>query len=247
MTDEKKLNSNNNKRVGVEFISGSLSGAVTRFFVAPLDVVKIRFQLQNTTKTGNKLYTGVFQALTKVTKEEGFRALWKGNLSAELLWISYAAVQFSTYTQILALIDKNYRGGHSFLFNGITSSFLQIVPQMAFQFTFYESFKYILVNYSNDKNQALKNPFNQFFCGLLSGAFSKFLVLPFDVVKKRLQVSNKAKYSIIQCMSDLYKNEGGIKSLFKGGVPSIMKAGLAAALSFTFFEQSKLFFLKIFK
>ena len=31
------------------------------------------------------------------TQEEGWLALWKGNLSATYLWITYAIVQFSVY------------------------------------------------------------------------------------------------------------------------------------------------------
>ncbi|KAK5583863.1 hypothetical protein RB653_005467 [Dictyostelium firmibasis] len=306
-------NSNNNY-VLVELIAGSFSGALTRFIVAPLDVVKIRLQLQRTHinhsrgVTEKVNYRGIAHTMNRVIREEGIRSLWKGNLSAELLWISYAAVQFSTYNQIIGFLDPEYRrnqqksnqnidennktnykpspsitmiggasagvvstivsypfdiirtnivnnhgkinflqtfqsiikrsGGYSNLFSGINSSLFQIVPQMGFQFTFYESFKFMSNKYTSSVNNN-NNPLNQFTCGLLSGGLSKFLVLPFDIVKKRLQVNEKVGYGMKSCIKDLYYNEGGVKSFFKGGTPGIVKAGLAAALSFTFFEQSK--------
>ena len=42
-------------------------------------------------------YAGVLQALRLVVREEGVRSLWKGNLTAELLWGAYMASQFFIY------------------------------------------------------------------------------------------------------------------------------------------------------
>ena len=41
-----------------------------------------------------------------VNQEEGFFALWKGNLSATYLWITYAIVQFSVYGILKRLSEK---------------------------------------------------------------------------------------------------------------------------------------------
>jgi len=86
-------------------IAGGLSGGVTRFLIAPLDVIKIRFQVQVSSSVPK--YRTVPQAVRVIIKEEGFRALWKGNLTAEYLWIAFAAAQFATYHATVDLLPHS--------------------------------------------------------------------------------------------------------------------------------------------
>jgi solute carrier family 25 thiamine pyrophosphate transporter 19 len=44
-------------------------------------------------------YRGVWQSLKLIAREEGFRALWKGNLSAEYLYLAYGALQFYAHRE----------------------------------------------------------------------------------------------------------------------------------------------------
>ncbi|RKP04808.1 mitochondrial carrier domain-containing protein [Thamnocephalis sphaerospora] len=89
-------------------VCGSGAGVVSRFVVAPLDVVKIRFQLQSTRRHTVSLqhepkstikYHGVLQSLRTIAREEGFYALWKGNLAAEYLYLAYGALQFFAHRE----------------------------------------------------------------------------------------------------------------------------------------------------
>jgi len=75
-------------------VAGASAGGIARMISAPFDVIKIRFQLQS---QQNRKYTSIVQSLQRVVKEEGILSLWKGNLSASYLWISYMMVQFSIY------------------------------------------------------------------------------------------------------------------------------------------------------
>ncbi|XP_072260027.1 mitochondrial thiamine pyrophosphate carrier [Pyxicephalus adspersus] len=80
--------------------AGSLSGLVTRALISPLDVIKIRFQLQIERLTGNGIhgkYSGIVQAARLILKEEGLSGFWKGHVPAQLLSISYGAVQFVSF------------------------------------------------------------------------------------------------------------------------------------------------------
>lgn len=77
-------------------VSGSLSGFVTRILVCPLDVIKIRFQLQIehlSRSDPNAKYHGILQAARQILQEEGPTAFWKGHVPAQLLSIGYGAVQ----------------------------------------------------------------------------------------------------------------------------------------------------------
>ena len=79
-----------------DLIAGAISGVAARMISAPFDVLKIRSQLKVDSKMTNSALS-VIQSFNEIIKTEGFLALWKGNLSATYLWITYALVQFTTY------------------------------------------------------------------------------------------------------------------------------------------------------
>ena len=104
-----------------EALAGAWAGAVARTTIAPLDVIKIRFQVQREAVSSSSSssspsssaaaaavlggaqrskavgkYRGVVQALTCVVKEEGVVGLWRGTVPGLLLTIPYTAVQFFT-------------------------------------------------------------------------------------------------------------------------------------------------------
>lgn len=84
---------------GDHAVAGAVSGMVTRALIQPLDVLKIRFQLQiePTTRRGGGLYHGIFQSLFTIAKSEGPSALWKGHLPAQALSVGYGVAQFWSY------------------------------------------------------------------------------------------------------------------------------------------------------
>ena len=84
-------------------IAGGSAGLVARMLTAPFDVIKIRFQLQG---PGEAKYKSMLQAFRTVIEEEGILALWKGNLSATILWVTYMSVQFTIYGVLKRLGEK---------------------------------------------------------------------------------------------------------------------------------------------
>jgi solute carrier family 25 thiamine pyrophosphate transporter 19 len=90
-------------------IAGSLSGFIARCLTAPFDVLKIRLQLQfNERVLNNKTkYISLIQGFSTIVKEEGVLSLWKGNLSASYLWVSYSMIQFASYGSILRLLEND--------------------------------------------------------------------------------------------------------------------------------------------
>ncbi|EIM82114.1 mitochondrial carrier [Stereum hirsutum FP-91666 SS1] len=84
-------------------IAGATAGVVSRFCIAPLDVVKIRLQLQTRShpqlNPGDKppIYRSTLSTFRTILKHEGITAFWKGNIPAEFLYLGYGAVQFTTY------------------------------------------------------------------------------------------------------------------------------------------------------
>lgn len=62
-------------RAVLDASAGALAGCIARFVTGPLDVIKIRFQVQLEPIKGaagvQSKYTGFAQALTTILKEEG--------------------------------------------------------------------------------------------------------------------------------------------------------------------------------
>jgi len=79
------------------FNAGVTSGIVTRAIITPLDVLKIRFQLQTTAKSNHAKYQNLLQASRLILKEEGLSAFWKGHLPAQMFSMLYGGLQFATF------------------------------------------------------------------------------------------------------------------------------------------------------
>jgi solute carrier family 25 thiamine pyrophosphate transporter 19 len=81
--------------------------------IAPLDVIKIRLQLQihslsdplSVRSIDGPVYKGTLGTLKQILREEGLTGLWKGNIPAEAMYLAYGGVQFSAYTYMSHLLD----------------------------------------------------------------------------------------------------------------------------------------------
>ena len=81
--------------------------------IAPLDVIKIRLQLQvhslsdplSTHGIQGPTYKGTLGTLKYILREEGITGLWKGNIPAEAMYLCYGSVQFSAYKYISTLLE----------------------------------------------------------------------------------------------------------------------------------------------
>ncbi|RMJ07731.1 Mitochondrial thiamine pyrophosphate carrier 1 [Fusarium euwallaceae] len=95
--------------------AGAIAGLVSRFVVSPLDVVKIRLQLQPFSLSDPlaplreaPAYRGTFATLKHILKHEGITGLWKGNVPAEMLYVCYGAVQFTTYRSTTVFLQTAF-------------------------------------------------------------------------------------------------------------------------------------------
>ncbi|XP_038845322.1 mitochondrial thiamine pyrophosphate carrier-like [Salvelinus fontinalis] len=91
-------------------LSGSAAGMVTRALISPLDVIKIRFQLQIervSSRHPEGKYWGLFQASRCILAEEGLPAFWKGHIPAQLLSVCFGAVQFASFEFLTEMTHKS--------------------------------------------------------------------------------------------------------------------------------------------
>ncbi|KAL0254303.1 mitochondrial thiamine pyrophosphate transporter [Diplodia seriata] len=105
--------------------AGAIAGLVSRFVIAPLDVIKIRLQLQvhslsdpttHPSARGGPIYKGTLGTLKHILREEGVTGLWKGNVPAEALYLCYGSVQFLAYrttSSFLSSLSAPGRGANN--------------------------------------------------------------------------------------------------------------------------------------
>lgn len=83
------------------FFAGGFAGAVARTATAPLDRIKLLFQVQAMASSGTSgvAYTSLGQAAAKIYQEEGILAYWKGNGTNIIRIFPYAAAQLAANDQ----------------------------------------------------------------------------------------------------------------------------------------------------
>jgi adenine nucleotide transporter 17 len=88
----------------------SIAGCVNVMLTNPVWVVNTRIKLQKTNSPGElPAYTGTFQGLQKVYREEGLEGLWRGVIPS-LALVSNPAIQFAAYERLKRIYIKLNRG-----------------------------------------------------------------------------------------------------------------------------------------
>jgi solute carrier family 25 (adenine nucleotide translocator) protein 4/5/6/31 len=97
----------------IDLLSGGTAAAVSKTAVAPIERVKLLLQVQDASATiaKDQRYKGIIDVLVRVPKEQGFAALWRGNLANVIRYFPTQALNFAfkdTYKRIfMDGVDKN--------------------------------------------------------------------------------------------------------------------------------------------
>jgi solute carrier family 25 (adenine nucleotide translocator) protein 4/5/6/31 len=80
-----------------DFMIGGVSAAVSKTVVAPIERVKLILQVQDANKNipADKRYAGIGDCFARVTKEQGFASLWRGNLANVIRYFPTQAINFA--------------------------------------------------------------------------------------------------------------------------------------------------------
>lgn len=117
---------NDIKTFFIEFLMGGVSAAVSKTIAAPIELIKLRLQNMDAMIKAGTLttpYAGISDCASRVTKEEGVKALWKGNGTNVLRYFPTQALNFAfkDYFKRLFGRDKN-RDGYWIWFLGNLAS-----------------------------------------------------------------------------------------------------------------------------
>ncbi|XP_071957362.1 ADP/ATP translocase 2-like [Antedon mediterranea] len=95
-----------------DLAAGGIAAAISKTAVAPIERVKLLLQVQAASKqiTADQQYKGIVDCFSRVTKEQGFFSLWRGNLANVIRYFPTQALNFAfkdKYKQIfLNNVDK---------------------------------------------------------------------------------------------------------------------------------------------
>lgn len=97
MGDRKPVKGFDAKKFAIDLASGGTAAAISKTAVAPIERVKLLLQVQDASKSiaVDKRYKGIMDVLIRVPKEQGFWALWRGNLANVIRYFPTQALNFA--------------------------------------------------------------------------------------------------------------------------------------------------------
>ncbi|KAI5283353.1 mitochondrial thiamine pyrophosphate transporter [Ascosphaera aggregata] len=179
--------------------AGAMAGLISRLVIAPLDIVKIRLQLQihpfaePQSASAAKTYNGVFSIIRTIIRDEGLTGFWKGNISAELMYVGYGSIQFGAYATL-----------HKYLLEKGSDT--------------RSSGKECRGNPSTVKvKEKGIIGVESFIAGAVSGGTATIFTYPFDLLRTRFaaQGNDRVYISIVNSIKSIHRDEG-LKGFFRG-------------------------------
>ncbi|KAF5452358.1 hypothetical protein F2P56_027364 [Juglans regia] len=265
------------KQAVISTTAGAISGGISRMVTSPLDVIKIRFQVQleptsswamlPSNWSGTSKYTGMFQATKDILREEGLAGFWRGNVPALLMVMPYTAIQFTMQHKL-----KTFAAGSS-----KTEDHIRLSPYLSYvsgslagcaatvgSYPF-DLLRTILASqgepkvYPNMKSALVDIVRTRGFRGLYAGLLPTLVeIVPYaglhfgtyDTFKRwtmieglqrhpryGTRVEHHAYRNMFHAVSQILQLEGWA-GLYKGIVPSTVKAAPASAVTFVAYEYT---------
>ncbi|KAF7025689.1 hypothetical protein CFC21_037849 [Triticum aestivum] len=198
------------RRALVDTAAGAISGGISRTVTSPLDVIKIRFQVQlePTAKwgvlrrdvSGPSKYTGLMQATKDILREEGLPGFWRGNVPALFMYMPYTAIQFTVLHKL-----KTFASGSS-----RTEDHLHLSPYLSY------------------------------VSGAIAGSAATVGSYPFDLLRTILASQGEPKVypNMRSALVDIVQTRG-VRGLYAGLIPTLVEIIPYAGLQFGSYDTFK--------
>ncbi|KXH27327.1 hypothetical protein CSIM01_02611 [Colletotrichum simmondsii] len=136
-------------------------------------------------------------------------------------------------------------GGISALYRGIIPTVAGVAPYVGLNFMVYEYVRKYLTP-EGDKNPSAVR---KLLAGAISGAVAQTCTYPFDVLRRRFQINTMTgmgyQYKGITDAIRVIITQEGVKGLYKGIVPNLLKVAPSMASSWLSFELSRDFLVSL--
>ncbi|KAK3305320.1 mitochondrial carrier domain-containing protein [Chaetomium strumarium] len=136
-------------------------------------------------------------------------------------------------------------GGFTALYRGIVPTVAGVAPYVGLNFMTYEFVRQYLTLDGEQNPSAVR----KLAAGAISGAVAQTCTYPFDVLRRRFQINTMSgmgyQYKSIPEAVRLIVAQEGIKGLYKGIVPNLLKVAPSMASSWLSFEICRDFFVSL--
>ncbi|CAI0412157.1 unnamed protein product [Linum tenue] len=250
-----------------QLLAGGLAGALSKTCTAPLARLTILFQIQGMHSNVATLEkASIWHEASRIVREEGVRAFWKGNLVTIAHRLPYscggmAGITAATTTYPLDLVRTRlaaqtnvlyYRGiGHALqticreegvlgLYKGLGATLLGVGPNIALSFSVYESLRSLWQSQRPDDPTVAVS----LACGSLSGIASSTVTFPLDLVRRRKQLEGAGGRArvyttgLFGIFKHIIKTEG-FRGLYRGIMPEYYKVVPGVGICFMTYETLK--------
>ncbi|KAI9810396.1 MAG: hypothetical protein M1827_006282 [Pycnora praestabilis] len=130
-------------------------------------------------------------------------------------------------------------GGIRALYRGIIPTVAGVAPYVGLNFMTYEAVRKYLTP-DGDKNP---NAVRKLAAGAISGAVAQTCTYPFDVLRRRFQINTMTgmgyQYKSIWDAITMIVSQEGLRGLYKGIVPNLLKVAPSMASSWLSFEMTR--------
>lgn len=205
-------------------LAGGTAGIIAKSVVAPMDRIKILYQVSS----AQFHILDIPRAVRHIIQDEGFSALWKGNMATMIRIFPYSGIQFMVFDRIR----------HFFLHEqhetaGVGAAAKQLAPA-----------------HHQQQQQQQRNvtkwgltPIESLVAGMIAGTISVICTYPLDLTRAQLAVLKKQKQhylnqSFWSVLTDNYKCRG-IPGLFRGIAPTLLGILPYSGVAFALNEQGK--------
>ncbi|KAF9156657.1 mitochondrial thiamine pyrophosphate transporter [Linnemannia schmuckeri] len=238
-------------------LCGASAGVVSRFVIAPLDVVKIRLQMQTQRKDLSTLlkrkggssgiesvasaasrqprYKGMFSGMALIVREEGIRGLWKGNMAAEYLYLTYSGIQFLVYQQTKVFLKKSadMSAQKAVAVKSIGSSSTSTTAGTV-------TGTVVAAPLSAFSTVAGSSAVQSFVAGANAGIVATACTYPFDLLRTRFAIQRDVKVytGIIQACGHIYRADG-IPGFYRGMSPALIQVVPYMGIMFGSYDSLK--------
>ena len=212
------MDSGNGLTLGAEVLAGACAGASQVVFTNPLEIVKIRLQVQGealrvAAAAGADAPNVKPASAVQIMRELGITGLYKGVGACLMRDVPFSAIYFTLYAHLKT--DVFHEGAPVFSAEGKPTTKKRL------------------------------EPLELLSAGVLAAMPAAFLGTPADVIKTRLQVTARAGQQTYSGIADAGRKilrEEGWRAFFKGGLARVLRSSPQFGVTLVSYELIQRFF-----
>jgi len=191
-------------------VAGGIAGMIAKTVVAPLERIKILYQVSAETFVLRK----VPFVMLNIVQKEGLTALWKGNTATMLRVFPYSGIQFMVFDQCKTYLLKEHERQDRASVQTLPSAEPALPPTPTGEAEVPE----VIVKRSNTSDNIKHfglSPLESLLSGMIAGAVSVMCTYPLDLTRAQLALYRTHKHSAnIGFLGVLKHNHGlGVRTL----------------------------------